>query len=208
MSNQAKFFNNLTGKFEYIQEGGSASNQVKWFNNLTGEWEYVPAGDIVPNTIRRGTAPGNRPVVPREDDRGNVSIDERIIPVFERDVPSNRSPVPRRTVPGKHSVPQRTAWSDADTQSINELAGTNLTTQERVQIGRTMFGNAYRGTESQNNLLAQNLFRMNKPTSNEPRAFKSVEDAMFGSDNNTQPSPTEQSRGRGRFWFSGNRQPI
>jgi hypothetical protein len=71
---------------------------------------------------------------------------------------------------------------------ILELAGTNFTTQQRVEVGRMMFGNAYRGTESQNNLLAQELFRMNKPTSNEPRNIPTsivdinmIDNAMFGS---------------------------
>jgi len=143
-------------------------------------------------------------------------------PMVGSDVPKNRDITTQARQPGSISLPQhqgypnsntralkRTAWSDADTQSINELAGTNLTTQQRVDIGRMMFGNAYRGTESQNNMIAQDLFRRNKPTSNEPKNIPTsfldtsmIANAMFGSDNNTQPSPT---RGRGRFWASGNR---
>jgi hypothetical protein len=198
MSNQAMFFNNLTGKLEYVSEGGNASNQERFFNNLTGEFEYIPTGNIDSNATGRPNSNNRNSRVVRNTkviddawgkyDKNNVYIDERVIPVFNRDTPDNNRPAPGNRPAPQRTVPQRTAWSDADTQSINELAGTNFTTQQRVQIGRMMFGNAYRGTESQNNLLAQNLFRMNKQTSNEPRNIPTsiidtsmIDNAMFGS---------------------------
>jgi len=63
---------------------------------------------------------------------------------------SNGSMPPAPQFNGKTSNPSRIKWRQGATDWINKQAGTTIGTEDRIMIGRRLFGDDYRGTLKQN----------------------------------------------------------